>query len=253
LTREIAERTISPFRTTPAIGAVVDLASREAQGIPSMERIAAHSNPAVHRGLVALVCLIAIVAGGCEMPGLDDAEASRDASVAPEITQEAKLERGHYLVTIGGCNDCHTPWVMGANGPGPDMTRTLSGHPEDVPITVVPAASTDPAWGWAGAATNTAFAGPWGVSFAFNLTPDENTGIGIWTEEMFVQALRSGKHMGQSRPILPPMPWFNYGKMTDEDLSAVYAYLRSIPPVQNRVPDPLPPATAPVAGVPAGG
>ena len=91
------------------------------------------------------------------------------------------------------------------------------------------------------AATNTAWAGPWGVSFTANLTPDEDTGIGAWSEDIFIATLRTGKHWGQSRQILPPMPWFNYGKMSDDDLKAVYAYLRSIPPVKNRVPTPLPP------------
>ena len=58
---------------------------------------------------------------------------------------------------------------------------------------------------------------------------------------MFIKALRTGKHMGVSRDILPPMPWFNYGKMTDEDLKSVFAYRRSIKPIHNQVPDPLPP------------
>jgi len=85
----------------------------------------------------------------------------------------------------------------------------------------------------------TAWSGPWGVSYAQNLTPDENTGMGIWTEEMFVQALRTGRHMGVSRPILPPMPWEVYRRLSDEDLKSVYAFLRSIPPVKNRVPEPV--------------
>jgi len=68
-----------------------------------------------------------------------------------------------------------------------------------------------------------------------------NTGMGIWTEEMFMKALRTGKHFGQSRPIMPPMPASAYGQMNDEDLKAVYAYLRSIPPVKNLVPDYQPP------------
>jgi hypothetical protein len=92
------------------------------------------------------------------------------------------------------------------------------------------------------AATGTAFAGPWGVSFTANLTPDQNTGLGIWTEDMFIRTLRTGRHMGASREILPPMPWFNYGQMSDEDLKAVYAFLRTIRPIHNRVPEPLPPA-----------
>jgi hypothetical protein len=88
----------------------------------------------------------------------------------------------------------------------------------------------------------TAWAGPWGVSFAYNLTPDMQTGIGGWTEEMFIQTLRSGKFMGMSRGILPPMPWQNMAQMPDEDLKAIFAYLKSIKPIHNVIPQPLPPA-----------
>lgn len=150
------------------------------------------------------------------------------------------VERGQYLVTIGGCNDCHTPWVMGPEGPHPDPTRLLSGHPADLEMPPAPAALGP--WTWNGAGTNTAFAGPWGVSFAANLTPDENTGTGIWTEEIFINTIRTGRHWGQSRPLLPPMPWFNYREMTDDDLKAVFAYLRTLPPVYNPVPLPVAPA-----------
>ncbi len=163
------------------------------------------------------------------------------ASVAPVdgMPLDARLvSRGEYLVTILACNDCHTPWVEGPDGAGPDMTRRLSGHPESV-IMPEPPNLGDDGWAWMGAATNTAFAGPWGVSYAFNLTPDENTGLGIWTLDMFKGALRTGKHFGVARDILPPMPWHFYGKMTDEDIEAVYTYLRSIPPVHNRVPEPI--------------
>ena len=158
--------------------------------------------------------------------------------------ESGDVARGAYLAKIMACNDCHTPWKMGAAGPEPDMSRMLSGHPQDLAMPAAPAVGAGP-WGWAGATTNTAFAGPWGVSFTANLTPDENTGLGIWTEEMFIKAIRTGRHMGASREILPPMPWPNYARMTDDDLKAVYAYLRSIPAVHNRVPDPLPPAGAP--------
>lgn len=164
---------------------------------------------------------------------------SRTTELAP--TSSDRVKRGEYLVTIGGCNDCHTPWKMGENGPGPDMSRLLSGHPQDFPVQSAPRHDGGP-WMMSAAATNTAWAGPWGVSFTANLTPDEDTGIGSWSEEIFINTLRTGKHWGQSRPILPPMPWFNYGKMSDEDLKSVFAYLRSIPPVHNRVPVPLPPA-----------
>jgi hypothetical protein len=91
----------------------------------------------------------------------------------------------------------------------------------------------------------TAWAGPWGVSFAINLTPDKDTGIGEWSEKLFIQMARTGKHQGQpnGRDILPPMPWFNMKDLTDADLKAIWAYLLSLPPVKNQVPLPvLPPA-----------
>ena len=145
------------------------------------------------------------------------------------------VERGKYLVTILGCNDCHTPLQMGPNGPAPDMTRMLSGHPES--MTLPPPPKAEGPWMWRGAATNTAFAGPWGITYSTNLTPDENTGMGIWTEEMFVNTLKTGKHMGTSRTIQPPMPWPWLAQATEEDLKAIYAYLRTIPPIENQVPD----------------
>ena len=148
---------------------------------------------------------------------------------------QSLIERGRYLVTIGGCNDCHTPFKMTERGPEPDMERMLSGHPEQMKLPPAPKAQGP--WVWSGAATNTAFAGPWGVSYAANLTPDKNTGLGIWDERMFVKTIRTGKHWGEGRPIQPPMPWPAYAKMTDEDLRAVFAYLKSIPPIRNYVPD----------------
>jgi mono/diheme cytochrome c family protein len=164
---------------------------------------------------------------------------------APGSYPAEMVERGAYLVTIGGCNDCHTPFKMGEHGPEPDLSRMLQGHPEEVVVTSAPAMEPGP-FIWAGSHTNTAFAGPWGVSFARNLTPDVNTGIGSWDETIFMNTIRNGRHWGVARPILPPMPWFNYAKMTDEDLRAVFAYLRSIPPIHNRIPEPLPPPEAAV-------
>lgn len=158
------------------------------------------------------------------------------ATPAPQKQIADQVARGKYLVTVGGCNDCHTPWKMGAKGPEPDMTRMLSGHPSNL-VMEAPKKSKDDLWLWSGAATNTAFAGPWGISYARNLTPDQVSGLGIWDEAMFIKTLRTGRHMGVSRPLLPPMPWPNYAQMSDQDLKAVYAYLRSIPPVRNEVPD----------------
>src|SRR5690606_16269782 len=104
------------------------------------------------------------------------------------------------------CHDCHTPWKMGPNGPAPDMSRALTGHPEDFVVSPPPALAPDGVWTWAAAATNTAFAGPWGVSFTANLTPDKETGLGDWTYEMFIATMKTGRHQGKGRPVLPPMP-----------------------------------------------
>ena len=153
---------------------------------------------------------------------------------------KARVDRGAYLVSMMGCNDCHTPWKMGPKGPEPDMTRALTGHPQDVVLPPAPAASGP--WIWHGAATNTAFAGPWGVSFTANLTPDKETGLGSWTEEMFIATMRTARHQGKGRPILPPMPVKMIGKATDEDLKSIFAYLQSLAPVKNKVPAPIEPA-----------
>src|SRR5262249_54400377 len=127
--------------------------------------------------------------------------------------------------------------------PEPDVTRMLWGHTGA--MTLPPAPPPSGPWLVSIAATFTAFSGPWGVSYAPNLTPDQNTGLGIWTEEMFVKALRTGKHMGTSRQIQPPMPWMWVGKATDDDLKAIFAYLKSIPPIVNHVPDYHEPAAPP--------
>jgi hypothetical protein len=152
----------------------------------------------------------------------------------PQDGEKSLIERGRYLVTIASCNDCHTPFKMGPNGPEPDMSRMLSGTPEGMKLTPVP--KPEGSWMWSGDMTGTIFAGPWGVTYAHNLTPDTETGLGAWTPEIFIQAMRTGKHMGKGEPILPPMPWMNIGKATDEDLRAIFAYLQSIPPIRNQAP-----------------
>ena len=163
-------------------------------------------------------------------------------SKAPKPNSAIRVERGKYLVTFGGCADCHTPLKFGPTESGPDMSRNLSGHSEEMKL---PPPELKPGPWFATTAGMTAWAGPWGISYAANLTPDTNTGLGIWTEEMFLQAMRSGRHMGSGRDILPPMPWRNLSQLTDEDLKAVFTYLRSVPPVVNHVPAPLPPTGAP--------
>ena len=169
---------------------------------------------------------------------------------APKIAADARVARGAYLVTAGVCDDCHTPkkWVAGRPDPVPLEGKRLAGHLETEKLPPPPALNQS--WVAVGSQDFTAWAGPWGVSYAMNLTPDENTGIGSWSEATFVQAMKSGKHMGASRPILPPMPWQSFAQLTDEDLKAIYAFLRTLPAVHNRIPDPLPPP-GPPPGAPA--
>ncbi len=155
------------------------------------------------------------------------------AGATPE---PSPVERGEYLVATMGCNDCHTPKKMGEEGPEPDETRLLSGHPEKLQALTAPVLPEP--WTVATTPTLTAWAGPWGISYASNLTPDVETGLGSWSEEAFMEAMRSGLHMAQGRPILPPHPR-EIGQATDADLRAIFAYLGSIAAIRNEVPDPL--------------
>lgn len=156
---------------------------------------------------------------------------------------KAQIQRGEYLVTAGGCHDCHSPKMFTPKGPEPDPAKLLAGYPADTKLPEIPTGVIDPNK-WGGLTTNdlTAWVGPWGVSFSANLTPDAETGLGNWTEDMFIKALRTGKHVGVGRDILPPMPWYDLGKLTEGDLKAIFAYLRTIKPIKNRVPDPIPPS-----------
>ena len=159
---------------------------------------------------------------------------------AGEISKDSLVRLGEYLVNTIGCDDCHSPKKMGPQGPEVDLERRFSGHPANVLLEKVNPADTksyilfNPML--------TAYVGPWGVSYAANLTSDE-TGIGNWTEEQFFRALREGKSKGLSngRPLLPPMPWMNFKNLKDNDLRAIYYYLKSTKPVENRVPAPEPP------------
>lgn len=157
--------------------------------------------------------------------------------IQSELSNEELVKRGKYLVTIGACHDCHSP--KAANGMDIDTTRLLSGHPKDEKLPPI-VESKD--WVMFGMGL-TSFVGPWGVSYSANLTPHE-TGTGNWTFEQFKTAIRQGKYKGLegTRDLLPPMPWQMYRNMTDDDLKAVFTYLRSLPPIDNLVPQPIPPS-----------
>lgn len=181
-----------------------------------------------------VICLAAAVGLCGQARSADMAAASKE-----------QIKRGEYLVNYGGCSDCHTPKLMTPKGPAPDPSRLLSGHPASAPIPPLPPAGIiGPAPNQWGAVTNndlTAWVGPWGTSYAANLTPDVATGLGGWTADQFIKTMRTGKHLGAGRDLLPPMPWFDIAVLNDRDLKAVFAYLKSIKPIPNQVPQPAPP------------
>jgi hypothetical protein len=152
------------------------------------------------------------------------------------LSQAEKIERGKYLVTIGGCHDCHTPKLFGPQGPALDTTRLLSGYREESPLPPYDSTMAKSGWALMGM-EGTSMVSPLGVSFAANITSDQ-TGIGGWSYEQFKKAFTQGKFRGldNSRPLLPPMPWENYARMAEEDVEAIYLYLKSTKPVKNLVP-----------------
>ncbi|MBB3836023.1 mono/diheme cytochrome c family protein [Runella defluvii] len=167
---------------------------------------------------------------------------SKDTAKAElELSDSALIKRGEYLVGIMGCQDCHSPKQLGPKGPEEVPGRHLSGYPADRPIAKVTPDALKSGWMLLGG-DGTSAVGPWGMSFAANLTSD-TTGIGSWSFEQFKIALTQGKSKGiaTARPLLPPMPWPNYVNMAEEDLQAVFAYLKSTPPVNNIVPMPIAP------------
>jgi mono/diheme cytochrome c family protein len=193
--------------------------------------------------ITAAITVAAVAAAGIWLSRADATPNAPAAKKAEKASPAERIARGKYIVSTAGCHDCHTPWKPTATGAEPDMTLALSGHPEGIKVPAPPA----PAGIWTNAsiATNTAHSGPWGVSFTANLTPDPETGTGKWTKENFIQTIRTGRHLGRGRPILPPMPIPVYNNFSDKELGAIFAYLQTLPPIKNRVPDPLPPPAKP--------
>jgi mono/diheme cytochrome c family protein len=190
------------------------------------------AEPFVVMKTICLCCVLGLLAFG----GAVQAQTTGTAKNA-----DAEVSRGELLARFGGCHDCHTPKIMTAKGPQPDTSRLLSGHPASAPLPAVPLGVVGPnEWGALASNDLTAWAGPWGISFAANLTPDV-TGLGPWNEQLFIQTMRTGKHLGVGRDLLPPMPWFNLEALSDQDLKALFKYLQSLKPISNQVPQPIPP------------
>lgn len=198
--------------------------------------------PCLSLGAFAFFLFIFLGFNSCTQQGgsAEATAAAVDTVAAP--TQEDLVKRGAYLVSIMGCHDCHTPKKMGPQGPEPDMSRMLSGHPADATLPAIVKEAVGPDKWVLFSNDLTAAVGPWGVSFSANISSDD-TGIGLWTEEQFFRAIKEGKFMGMEngRPIMPPMPWQALAaSITDEDLRAIFAYLKTTPPTKNVVPAYIP-------------
>lgn len=193
--------------------------------------------------------ILALLTGfsfGCSGP----AAATEPGSVAEplpsphapaEPTPAELVARGEQLVRLGACRDCHTPMKVDKDlgMPVPDFTRHLSGHPAGAPEPAgQPGAGDQAVIG----PTFTSFRLPFGVVYSANLTPDMETGLGTWKVGDFIATMRTGHKKGTGRTLLPPMPWENLQPAPEADLSAMFAYLQSLPPVSNKVPVPQIPA-----------
>ncbi|KAA9340163.1 c-type cytochrome [Adhaeribacter soli] len=156
---------------------------------------------------------------------------------ATTLSPEELRTKGEHLVASVGCDDCHSPKKLGGPIPEVDKDLRLSGHPANMKLAPYNQEALKNGYVLANPHF-TAWIGPWGISYASNLTPDKETGIGNWQEEQFTRALKEGKYHGleNSRTLLPPMPWPNYKNFTDEELRAIFTYLKSIKPVKNVVP-----------------
>lgn len=189
--------------------------------------------------LVFLPCLFLFT--GCKKEGYAKVPDESAKDELASLQQEELVKRGEYLVTSIGCGDCHSPKRFTELGPEDIPELKLSGYQQSGKLPPIDDANLKNGW-LLFTPDLTAAVGPWGVSFAANLTSDE-TGIGNWNLDQFKTAMREGKYKGMKngRDLLPPMPWPNFAHLTDEDLEAVFSYLKSTKPVRNAVPAPIPP------------
>tara|TARA_R110002167_G_scaffold199899_1_gene403225 strand:- start:1796 stop:2404 length:609 start_codon:yes stop_codon:yes gene_type:complete len=188
--------------------------------------------------LMALLSITSVVLTACTGTSGSPKEAVKNIALPAKLDSTALVQRGTYLVEVIGCADCHSPKRMGPQGPEIITELHLSGFPQEGKLPPIDAATVQNGW-MMFSPDLTSAVGPWGQSFASNITSDA-TGIGNWPEENFVRALRKGKYKGleNSRNLLPPMPWASFKNLTDEDIKAIYYFLKTTKPVANIVPEP---------------
>jgi len=189
-----------------------------------------------------LTCLIImfITAAGCSQATKSTFEPQKESTTSAYIERYRiyRIERGKQLVNLGGCDKCHTPKVKTILGLESDPERFLSGYPEQEPVPEVPVTESGRGdWENVFYTTDgTVWVGRWGVSFAANITPDPETGIGGWTEERFIDAFRDGMHTSDENAVTPPMPMDAYSQLSDEELRSIFLYLQTVRPIKNKVP-----------------
>ena len=182
----------------------------------------------------AVTAIATIILVGCS----DSTAGEKKESIA--MTEQEMVQRGSYLVNAIGCDNCHSPKKMTATGFDIIPELRLSGFNPEMASLIPKIDAVKEGWMLFGTDLTTAV-GQWGQSYAANLTSDA-TGIGNWKEEQFIKALREGKFKGldNTRPLLPPMPWFVYKNLSDDDLKSIFAFLKTTKPVKNVVPEPKP-------------
>jgi hypothetical protein len=184
-----------------------------------------------------LFFIFAVIVYGCN----NTPKTQQAGNTPPQSTKQDTIKHGEYLVSIGGCHDCHSPKQPSGQSLELIQDRLLSGYPADRPVMKTDMRALKQGWVLINYDITQA-AGPWGVSFSANLTSDQ-TGVGNWTEDQFLRALKQGwfKGLEGTRKLLPPMPWEMLANMKDEDAKAIFAFLQSTRPISNAVPAPIPP------------
>lgn len=165
------------------------------------------NNIRAHAAFIIIAGALALQAGCSKAAIAAPAEAKATATVHVAATSD--VDAGRYLVKIGGCNDCHTPGFAMTNGASPAEPEWLTGD-------------------------SVGYSGPWGVSYPANL----RLSFQNMDEEQFIEMSRAGKGR-------PPMPWPSLMAMSDKDLKAIYAYIKSLGPKGEPAPAALSPGVAP--------
>lgn len=198
----------------------------------------------INGGALLVLLLLAITMScGSKVQPEPETEQDPKTSEQEEVYRKYNIERGKRLVELGGCSQCHTPKIRTTLGNKPDKDKFLSGYPADKPLPDLPyaeiiAGETEKSFYTTDA---TVWVGRWGVSFAPNLTPDVETGIGSMSEEDFIEIFRKKEHFSQENPLITPMPVNVYSQLSFFELRSIYIYLQTLEPISNEVPTRIPP------------